>query len=48
MYVRLRDEVHEEVAKIAQQRGYPHTITSVAAELISRGLQTKEKSHEAR
>jgi len=38
-YVRMKSEEHEQIAQIAEKRGYPHTIASVAAEMISRGLK---------
>jgi hypothetical protein len=41
-YVRVRPEVHAQIVQIAEKRGYPHTIASVAAELISRGLKTEK------
>lgn len=40
-YVRLLPEEHALIEKIAQKRGYPHTIASVAGEMISRGLKTE-------
>lgn len=41
MYVRVRPEEHARVVKLVEQRGYPHTIASVAAEMISRGLASE-------
>lgn len=41
MYVRVRTVEHAKIAKIADKRGYPHTIASVVAEMITRGLQTE-------
>lgn len=41
MYVRVKPEEHAQIAKIAEERGYPHTLASVVAEMISRGLQTE-------
>ena len=38
-YVRLQPEVHAWIAKLAAERGYPHTFTSVATELISKGIE---------
>jgi len=38
-YVRVKPEEHAQIAQIAEKRGYPHTIASVAAEMISRGLK---------
>ncbi len=40
-YVRVKPEEHALIAQIAEKRGYPHTIASVAAEMISRGLKTE-------
>jgi molybdenum cofactor biosynthesis enzyme len=40
-YVRMKQEDHAMIAQIAEKRGYPHTIASVAAEMISRGLKTE-------
>jgi len=42
MYVRVRPEEKERVVKIVEQRGYPHTIASVAAEIFSRGLALED------
>lgn len=44
MYVRVRPEEHDRVVKLVEQRGYPHTIASVAAEMISRGLASEPTS----
>ena len=38
MYVRVKAEEHEKITKIAEERGYPHTIASVLSEVISQGL----------
>lgn len=38
MYVRVQESEHRDIAEIAEARGYPHTIASVAAEMITRGL----------
>lgn len=38
-YVRMKPEEHELIVKIAEKRGYPHTIASVTGEVISRGLK---------
>jgi hypothetical protein len=40
-YVRVTPEEHALIAEIAQKRGYPHTIASVAAEMIARGLASE-------
>ena len=39
-YVRVAPEEHAQIAQIAKAWGYPHTIASVASEMISRGLKT--------
>ena len=41
MYIRVKPEEHARIAKIAKQSGYPATLASVAAEMISRGLASK-------
>lgn len=38
-YIRVKPEVHAQIVQIAEKRGYPHTIASVASEMISRGLK---------
>lgn len=38
-YVRVKPEEHERIVQIVEKRGYPHTIASVAAEMITRGLK---------
>lgn len=38
IYVRVRPEEHTKIVQIAKKRGWPHTIASVATEMISRGL----------
>lgn len=38
MYIRINPTEHAQITKIVKSRGLPHTIASVAAELISRGL----------
>jgi hypothetical protein len=38
-YVRVKPAEHALIVKIAEKRGYPHTIASVAGEMISRGLK---------
>ena len=37
-YIRMKAEDHERITRIADERGYPHTIASVSSEMISRGL----------
>ena len=39
-YVRLLPEVHQQVVQLAQGRGYPHTIASVATEMVALGLKS--------
>lgn len=39
-YVRLQPEIHQEVVQIAEERGYPHTIASVATEMVALGLKS--------
>jgi hypothetical protein len=43
-YVRITSGEHARIAKIAEVRGYPHTIASVAAEMISRGLKEETEA----
>lgn len=43
-YVRVKPEEHALIVQIAETRGYPHTIASVAAEMISRGLKVEDVS----
>ena len=38
-YVRVKAEEHAMLVRIAGERGHPHSLTSVAAEMISRGLR---------
>ena len=47
MYVRVVPEEHELITQIAELRGYPHTIASVAAEAISHGLSARKLKAEA-
>ena len=42
IYVRVCPEEHAKIVQIAEERGRPHTIASVATEMISRGLQNKD------
>jgi hypothetical protein len=42
-YVRVKPEEHARIARIAGDRGHPHTIASVAAEMISRGLRAETR-----
>jgi len=38
MYIRVKPEERARILEIAEVRGYPHTMSSVATEMISRGL----------
>ncbi len=38
-YVRMTPEMRARITEIVAQRGYPHTIASVAFEMIERGLK---------
>lgn len=40
-YVRVAPLEHAQITRIAKKRGRPHTIASVAAEMISRGLKVE-------
>jgi len=40
-YVPLTPEDHEMIAQIAKKRGYPYTIASIAAEMISKALASE-------
>jgi hypothetical protein len=42
MYIRLRSAERTRITKIAEKRGHPHTLASVAAESILRGLPALE------
>lgn len=44
MYVRVKPEEHTLIKEIAGKRGYPHTIASVSAEMISKGLKTEAET----
>jgi hypothetical protein len=41
MYVRVTPQDREQIEQIVQKRGYPHTMASVAAEMLSRGLASE-------
>jgi uncharacterized UPF0146 family protein len=43
-YVRLQPEIHRQIVQIAEARGYPHTIASVATEMVSHGLKSTHES----
>lgn len=38
MYVRVAPQERAQIEQIVKERGYPHTMASVAAEMLSRGL----------
>ncbi len=40
-YVRVKPEEHALIEEIAKKRGYPHTIASVASEMLSKGLASE-------
>ncbi len=46
MYVRVKPEEHALIAEIASQRGYPHTIASVASEMFSKILKMEAEQNE--
>jgi hypothetical protein len=41
MYVRVKPAAHAQIIKIAEKRGYPHNMSSVASEMLSRGLASE-------
>jgi len=41
MYIRVKPEERALIAQIAEQRGYPHNKSSVASEMLSKGLATE-------
>jgi hypothetical protein len=41
MYVRVKPAAHAQIVKIAEKRGYPHNMSSVASEMLSRGLASE-------
>lgn len=43
-YVRLKPEERAQIAEIVAQRGWPHTIASVTAEMVGLGLAAKPKA----
>jgi hypothetical protein len=47
MYIRLNPAEHAKIAKIAEKRGLPHTMASVAGELIAKALKTETTQIEA-
>jgi hypothetical protein len=42
MYVRVKPKEHARIAALAEKRGYPHNMSSVASEMISRGLASED------
>jgi hypothetical protein len=46
-YVRLPAREHAQITEIAEKRGYPHTIASVTAEMVSRGLAAEAETKAA-
>lgn len=44
MYVRVTPEDRAHITQIVQKRGYPHTMASVASEMLSRGLASEPKT----
>jgi hypothetical protein len=46
LYLRVKSAERARIAEIAEKRGHPHTLASVAAEMIGRGLA--ECAQEAR
>lgn len=43
-YVRIPPEEYAQIAKIAEQRGWPHTRASVTSEMISKGLKAETEA----
>jgi len=41
LYIRATQKVRASIEKIAAQRGYPHTVSSVAFDLIVKGLRVE-------
>lgn len=39
MYVRVATSDHKTLVRLADGRGWPHTVASVTGEMISRGLE---------
>jgi hypothetical protein len=48
MYIRMAPEIRARIVEIAAERGYPHTIASVTAEMLSKGLASEVPVKEAR
>lgn len=47
MYVRVSGPDHQRIEQLVKERGYPHTLSSVAAEMITRGLDAGGDSAKA-
>lgn len=43
IYVRVLPAEHARIVQIVETRGRPHTVASVTAEMITRGLQATPK-----
>ena len=43
LYVRMTNKTAAHVRKVAETRGYPHTIASVAGEMMELGCETAAK-----
>lgn len=43
-YIRIKPEEHEQITQIVKDRGYPHTFASVASEILSEGLASRNKA----
>lgn len=41
LYIRVKPIERAKIAKIVEERGYPHTIASVAGEMLARGLESE-------
>jgi hypothetical protein len=48
IYIRIDSEIRARIVEIATERGYPHTIASVTAEMLSKGLASEIPVKEAR
>jgi hypothetical protein len=48
LYLRVTSAEHAKLSKKAAKRGYPHTIASIAAEIISQHLANEALSKEDR
>jgi hypothetical protein len=43
LYVRMKNKTAAHVRRVAETRGYPHTIASVAGEMMDLGCETAER-----